>query len=94
MLSPQQTEAAAVLQALRWASQQGIKSLLLQTDCLVLVQLMQHFDQEEDWQLHSILHDILLCTKHFVYAVLEKVDRAVVQPAHFLAHSVTLSFET
>ncbi|CAL5421745.1 unnamed protein product [Camellia sinensis] len=94
MLSPQQTEAVAVLQALLWASQQGIKSLILQTDCLVLVQLMQHFDQDEDWQLHSILHDILLCTKHFVYVVLEKVDRAVVQPAHFLAHSVTLSFET
>ncbi|CAL5387435.1 unnamed protein product [Camellia sinensis] len=37
MLSPQQTEAAAVVQALRWAYKQGIKSLLLQTDCLVLV---------------------------------------------------------
>ncbi|CAL5444876.1 unnamed protein product [Camellia sinensis] len=34
MLSPQQTEAASVLHAMRWASQQGIQCLLLQTDCL------------------------------------------------------------
>ncbi|GMP65224.1 hypothetical protein CsSME_00026117 [Camellia sinensis var. sinensis] len=93
MLSPQQTEAAAVLQALRWAYQQGIKRLLLQTDCLVLVQLLHTYDQDNDWQLHSLLSDILLCTKQFAYVVLEKVDRAVVQPAHSPATFVRLDFE-
>ncbi|XP_028120813.1 uncharacterized protein LOC114318160 [Camellia sinensis] len=46
MLSTQQTEAASVLHAMRWASQQGIQCLLLQTDCLVLVQLLHTFKQQ------------------------------------------------
>ncbi|CAL5357604.1 unnamed protein product [Camellia sinensis] len=60
MLSPQQTEAAAVLKALRWAYQYGITNLLLQTDCLVLILLFQNNAQNHDWSLQSILTDILL----------------------------------
>ncbi|XP_028121178.1 uncharacterized protein LOC114318479 isoform X2 [Camellia sinensis] len=53
MLSPQQTEATAVLKALRWAYQYGITNLLLQTDCLVLILLFQNNAQNHDWSLQS-----------------------------------------
>ncbi|XP_028085522.1 uncharacterized protein LOC114286545 [Camellia sinensis] len=48
ILSPQQIEAAAVLQALRWVYSHSITRLLLQTDCLVLVLLFQNQDQDND----------------------------------------------
>ncbi|CAL5437186.1 unnamed protein product [Camellia sinensis] len=60
LFSPQQTEAAAILKALRWAYQYGITNLLLQTDCLVLILLFQNNAQNHDWSLQSILADILL----------------------------------
>ncbi|XP_028066181.1 uncharacterized protein LOC114269111 [Camellia sinensis] len=91
MLSPQQTEAVAVLKALRWAYHYGITSLLLQTDCLVLVLLFQSYDQDHDWSFQSILADILYYCKLFHYVVLEKVERDVVQEAHHLAATVRYS---
>ncbi|CAL5364473.1 unnamed protein product [Camellia sinensis] len=85
MLSPQQVEAAAVLHAMRWAVRSGINHLLLQTDCLVLLLLLQHHTQESEWSLQSILADILSLCKSFDYVVLQKVDRDVVHAAHKLA---------
>ncbi|CAL5342766.1 unnamed protein product [Camellia sinensis] len=86
--TPLAAEAMAYWEALRWAKDAGIEGLTIQTDCQVLVTMLQHKKEVQDWKIMYLVSDIINYSKQFKYVSICKVGRNVIQPARKLTIDV------
>ncbi|CAL5424282.1 unnamed protein product [Camellia sinensis] len=82
---PLVAEAKACLEVVRWVVKEGMKCVTVQTDCQVMVRMLQKQGMETTWLIATIINDIIYYSKFFDYLCISKVGRDVIQLAHELA---------
>ncbi|XP_028099376.1 uncharacterized protein LOC114298915 [Camellia sinensis] len=83
--TPLVVEAIACLEAIKWAIRNGIKHINIQTDCQVLVCMLNTKGLNIEWRTTTIVEDILSYVKCLYYVCISKVGRDVIKTAHDLA---------